>query len=31
MECGDTNEDADHRYLLFSAAFGTAMHKLAKK
>ena len=31
MGGGDTNEDADHRYLLFSATFDKDMRKLAKK
>ena len=31
MSGGDTNEDADHRYLLFSATFDKNMRKLAKK
>ena len=31
MSGGDTNEDGDHRYLLFSATFDKDMRKLAKK
>ena len=31
MSGGDTNEDGDHRYLLFSATFDKNMRKLAKK
>lgn len=31
MGGGDVNEDADHRYLLFSATFDKDMRKLAKK
>lgn len=31
MAGADTNEDADHRYLLFSATFGKDMRKVAKK
>lgn len=31
MSGADTNEDADHRYLLFSATFNKDMRKLARK
>lgn len=31
MAGGDTNEDADHRYMLFSATFDKRMRKLAKQ
>ena len=31
MAGGDTNEDADHRYMLFSATFDKTMRKVAKK
>ena len=29
--CEDMNEDADHRYLMFSATFNKACRKLARK
>lgn len=35
MEChadqSDTNEDADHRYMMFSATFNKACRQLARK
>lgn len=31
MSGGDTNEDADHRYMMFSATFNKACRQLARK
>jgi ATP-dependent RNA helicase DDX3X len=31
MSGGDTNEDADHRYLMFSATFPKDLREIARK